>query len=113
MRRSLPDLPPVPPAADGVRVATYSGPHDDAEVLRVNNAAFSWHPEQGGWTDADIAERRDEPWFDPAGLFLAFDETDRRLLGFHWTKTAFRDSGRGVRGRRRPGRAGPGTGRAR
>jgi mycothiol synthase len=86
MRRSLRDLPPVP-QAPGVHVATYSGPQDDAEVLRVNNAAFSWHPEQGGWTVDDIAARRDEPWFDPAGFFLAFDETDRRLLGFHWTKT--------------------------
>ena len=27
------------------------------------------------------------PWFDPAGLFLAFDAADAaRLLGFHWTK---------------------------
>ncbi|UXA15135.1 mycothiol synthase [Mycobacterium sp. SMC-8] len=86
MRRSLRDLPPTP-AADGVRFATYGGPRDDAEVLRVNNSAFSWHPEQGGWTEADIAERRNEPWFDPTGFFLAFDEADGRLLGFHWTKT--------------------------
>ena len=86
MRRSLQGLPPAP-AVDGVRFATYSGPRDDAEVLRVNNSAFSWHPEQGGWTEADLAERRAEPWFDPEGFFLAFDEDDGRLLGFHWTKT--------------------------
>ncbi|HQE16262.1 MAG TPA: mycothiol synthase, partial [Mycobacterium sp.] len=53
---------------------------------RVNNAAFSWHPEQGGWTGADLAERLSEPWFDPAGLFLAVEEQSGRLLGFHWTK---------------------------
>jgi mycothiol synthase len=97
MRRPLTDLPPVtvPP---GVRLATYSGPDDDDELLRVNNAAFAWHPEQGGWTEADIAERRGEPWFDAEGLFLAFDQQTEsgpsagqgdeagRLLGFHWTK---------------------------
>ncbi|CAJ1496358.1 mycothiol synthase [[Mycobacterium] burgundiense] len=92
MRRPLRDLPPVRPAA-GVRMATYSGPEDDAELLRVNNAAFDWHPEQGGWTAADIAERRGEAWFDPAGLFLAFDEQSGVLLGFHWTKVHGPDLG--------------------
>jgi mycothiol synthase len=81
MRRRLADLPPLP-VVDGLR--TYAGPSDDAELLRVNNAAFSWHPEQGGWTEADIAERRGEDWFDPAGLFLVFEGSE--LLGFHWTK---------------------------
>ncbi|HEV7418348.1 MAG TPA: mycothiol synthase [Mycobacterium sp.] len=90
MRRPLTDLPPVK-VADGVVLRTYAGPSDDAELLRVNNAAFSWHPEQGGWTDADIAERRGEPWFDPEGLFLAFDSD--RLVGFHWTKVHGPDLG--------------------
>ncbi|BBX20234.1 mycothiol synthase [Mycolicibacterium duvalii] len=85
MRRPLADLPATPAAA-GVTMRTYAGPSDDAELLRVNNAAFAWHPEQGGWTDDDVAERRSEPWFDPAGLFLAFDDASGRLLGFHWTK---------------------------
>jgi mycothiol synthase len=85
MRRSLADLPEVT-VAPGVRLRTYAGSADDAELLRVNNAAFSWHPEQGGWTEADVAERRAESWFDPEGLFLAFDEQTGALLGFHWTK---------------------------
>ena len=85
MRRPLTDLPAVS-IPDGVRIATYSGAVDDAELLRVNNAAFAWHPEQGGWTDADIAERRGERWFDPGGLFLAVDAQNDKLLGFHWTK---------------------------
>jgi mycothiol synthase len=88
MRRSLSDLPAM---AGTHQVRTYAGPEDDAELLRVNNAAFSWHPEQGGWTAADIDERRAEPWFDPAGLFLAFDGP--KLLGFHWTKVHSRDLG--------------------
>ncbi|MDL9936510.1 mycothiol synthase [Gordonia sp. ABSL1-1] len=75
-------------------VRTYAGDADDAEILRVNNAAFDWHPEQGGWSPAQIAERVAAPWFDPAGLFLAFDAADPdRLLGFHWTKTHDEDLG--------------------
>lgn len=85
MRRTLQDLP-EPVAPDSLRIRTYAGASDDAELLRVNNAAFAWHPEQGGWTEADLAERRLEPWFDPAGLFLAFAKDTGALLGFHWTK---------------------------
>ncbi len=84
MRRPLRNVPDVA-IPDGIRIRTYAGPGDDAEILRVNNAAFCWHPEQGGWTDSEIAERRDESWFDPEGLFLAFGQGGR-LLGFHWTK---------------------------
>lgn len=94
MRRSLHGItePPVP---DGVRVRTYAGAADDAELLRVNNAAFAAHPEQGGWTATDLAERRSEPWFDPAGLFLAVDENTGVLLGFHWTKVHADEAGLG------------------
>jgi mycothiol synthase len=108
MRRSLRDIPePRIPAR--VRIRTYAGTADDAELLRVNNAAFADHPEQSDWTAVQLAERRSEPWFDPAGLFLAFGDASRgdrerggagrggsplikpsgqegRLLGFHWTK---------------------------
>ncbi|RFD23864.1 mycothiol synthase [Mycobacterium uberis] len=91
MQRSLRYAPdPVILDQRGVRVRTYAGTGDDAELLRVNNAAFAEHPEQGGWTEIQLAERRREPWFDPAGLFLAFGDSSSdqpgRLLGFHWTK---------------------------
>jgi mycothiol synthase len=79
----------TPPRA-GVRIRTYAGSADDAELLRVNNAAFRGHPEQGGWTQTDLAERRGQPWFDPEGVFLAFSDAPNgqtgALLGFHWTK---------------------------
>ena len=85
MRRSLRDVPePRIPAR--VRIRTYAGRSDDLELLRVNNAAFAHHPEQGGWTAAQLEERCSEPWFDSAGLFLAFSDGEDRLLGFHWTK---------------------------
>ena len=85
MRRPLRDIPEVP-VPEGVSIRTHSGGQDNAELLRVNNAAFSWHPEQGGWTEGDIAERIAAPWFDPRGLFLAFDDSTGALCGFHWTK---------------------------
>jgi len=99
MRRSLSDTPdPVPPVP-GVQIRTYQGTADDAELLRVNNAAFADHPEQGGWTEFELAERRAEPWFDPAGLFLAFGASGSdqagRLLGFHWTKVHLDQPGLG------------------
>ncbi|MGU3432288.1 mycothiol synthase [Actinomycetes bacterium M1A6_2h] len=86
MRRPTSDPLPELVVPGGIAVRTYRE-SDDAEILRVNNAAFAWHPEQGGWTQADIDQRREESWFDPAGLFVATpaDEPDR-VLGFHWTK---------------------------
>jgi mycothiol synthase len=85
MRRPLTDVPEAV-VPQGIRIRTYAGTSDHPELLRVNNAAFSWHPEQGGWTESDIAGRAGEPWFDPEGLFLAVDESGSRVLGFHWTK---------------------------
>lgn len=93
LRRTVPPgtpgAVPLPPLAerDDVVLRTYAGPADDAEILRVNNAAFDWHPEQGGWEQRQIDDRTSSEWFDPEGLFLAFDAGDPdRLLGFHWTK---------------------------
>jgi mycothiol synthase len=99
MRRPLRDLPAAELPGAGnpadVEIRTYQGPGDDAELLRVNNAAFDWHPEQGGWMEADIAERRAAAWFDPDGLFLAFDAQTKDLLGFHWTKVHPDEAGLG------------------
>lgn len=60
---------------------------DDAEAwAAVNNAAFSWHPEQGGQDPADYRRRTGEPDFDPGSVVIAERTADGRLLGFHETK---------------------------
>ncbi len=85
MRRSLLEPIPEPKLPAGVRLRAFVPGQDDDEFLRVNNAAFDWHPEQGGWDRSQLRLREAEAWFDPAGFLLAVDESDR-LLGFHWTK---------------------------
>lgn len=85
MSRQLRGLPETQ-APQGISIRSYTGEVDNDELLRVNNAAFAWHPEQAGWTRADIAERLAAPWFEPEGLFLAVDDHSGELSGFHWTK---------------------------
>lgn len=84
MERPL-DVPPSPAKTPGdVQLRPYRGPEDDAAFLAVNNAAFEGHPENGGWTRADFAERRGREWFQPEDLLMAWRGDD--LLGLHWTK---------------------------
>ncbi len=69
MRRPL----PVPESirhesrADGVDAITtrpFRVGFDEDAWLKVNNRAFDWHPEQGGWDRATLELREAEPWFD-------------------------------------------------
>jgi mycothiol synthase len=84
MRRPLTELPPLTEAADGIDVRGFRVGTDEDAFLALNAEAFAHHPEQGGMTRADLDERMAEPWFDPAGFFVA--ERSGELLGFHWTK---------------------------
>jgi mycothiol synthase len=73
-----------PRLASGYAVRAFEVGRDEDAWTALNAAAFAGHPEQGGWTRADLERREREPWFDPAGFFLAI--RDGRLAGFHWTK---------------------------
>ena len=84
MRRPLrgPLDRPVLPAGRTLRA--FVPGQDEDEWLSLNGRAFAKHPEQGGWSRHDLELREREPWFDPAGFFIA--ETAGHMAGFHWTK---------------------------
>ena len=84
MRRSLADPLEPPRLPAGTALRTFRPGRDEADWLSLNARAFAKHPEQGAWTRRDLELREQEPWFDPAGFFLA--ERDGVLTGFHWTK---------------------------
>jgi mycothiol synthase len=75
-------LPVATHATIGVR--PFVPGQDESAWLEVNNRAFSWHPEQGGWDLETLCNREDQPWFDARGFLL--HERDGKLAGFCWTK---------------------------
>ena len=91
MRRSLFGALPAPAIPAGVRIRAFVPGEDDVAWVALNNETFASHPDQGSWSTADLHQRIAEPWFDPAGFFLAVrggepDGSPERLVGFHWTK---------------------------
>ena len=70
---------------EGVRLRTFEVGKDEQAFIDVNARAFDWHPEQGSLTVEELKATENDPWFDPAGFFLA-ENADGKVVGFHWTK---------------------------
>lgn len=88
---SLDSLPETQ-APEGVEIRSFA-PGDEDGWLSVNNAAFNWHPEQGGQTRADIDAVVTAADFDPNTFVIA--ARDEEVIGFHQTKiTDTDDEGR-------------------
>jgi mycothiol synthase len=84
MRRSLPVDETHRRGAAPLVTRAFRPGQDEEAWLAVNNRAFAWHPEQGGWTLETIAQHEAEPWFDAEGFRI--HETDGRLDGYCWTQ---------------------------
>jgi mycothiol synthase len=84
LRRPLRDPLGEPVLPAGRTLRAFVPGRDEGEWLNLNGRAFAEHPEQGGWTRRDLEVREREPWFDPAGFFIA--DSGGTMAGFHWTK---------------------------
>jgi mycothiol synthase len=88
--RPLP--PPEPPRVPStVEVTRFRPGRDVGALLEVHTAAFAGHPDDGGWTRETVSGRMRRQWFDPDGLFLAWEHG--RPVGMCWTKMHPREVG--------------------
>lgn len=90
---------PLPAAPDLVLPAGYEIwdlPKAQAQLpdvtqrwLAINNEAFDWHPEQGGWDAARLQRAQQVDWFRAEDVLFLVDVADKtapQLAGFHWLK---------------------------
>lgn len=83
MRRSLPLPDELRAATREIEVGAFRPEHADG-LLSVNNRAFEWHPDQGGWSADRLQQALAQPWYDPEDLLV--HTTDGVVDGFCWTK---------------------------
>ena len=77
MKRSLPGTPS--------NLLTRSFNKNDYEdILRINNSAFDWHPDQAGMTKESLLVTQNESWYLEDGFRVL--EVEKIVTGFCWTK---------------------------
>ncbi|WBM81072.1 mycothiol synthase [Cryobacterium breve] len=77
-------VPPATTAADDIGITAFD-PDTDADAwVALNARTFAAHPEQGGITAADLADRMNEDWFDAGDFLVARHDT--ALIGYNWLK---------------------------
>ena len=85
------DAAAAPALPDGIEIAAFAA-GDAADWVRLNALVFATHPEQGAITEADLAARQAEPWFDAGDLLLARESASDgeavpgRIVGYNWLK---------------------------
>lgn len=72
------------PDRPDIKLTTFVPGDDDAELLRINAAAFSWHPEQGRFSQEELDQRKGAAWFNEKYLRLA--HVDGQVNAFVWVK---------------------------
>ena len=72
MRVALPLPAAVVADTTSIDVRPFVAGSDDDAWLAVNNAAFAWHPDQGGWDRDRLSAALSEPWVRTDG-FLVHD----------------------------------------
>lgn len=98
LRRSLPLDPDARETIPEIDTRSFEVDRDAESLLAVNNAAFAWHPEQGGWDRARLDGALAQPWVDRSGILVHEREEPRTddddgnraggsaLDGFCWTR---------------------------
>ena len=58
--------------------------NDTDEIIRINNDAFHWHPEQSGMTLESLKKTQSEAWYTNEDFRVL--EQNHQILGFCWMK---------------------------
>lgn len=84
MRCPLPLSDEVRRSTTQIETRPFDTDRDHDGWLIVNNRAFRWHPDQGGWDRQRLEARLAEPWVRTDGFLL--HENDGLIDGFCWTR---------------------------